>query len=207
MDMGIPINSSRRTARNVFAFLASLLMLFAASSVFAVNLPKASAHDAVIQSDPADGAQLEEFPSEFTLTFSGEPRDSYNTVAVSDTDSNEVLFTTEPEINGNLVTFSTPSDVNPGAGSYLIGFQITSSDGHATRGGVSFSVLGDGATSNEAEQNQDSQNSTETTAQQADDVETPAERTFASWVWFVIAGVVIAVIAVIVGARIANRKG
>lgn len=102
--------------------------------------PVASAHDAVVASNPADGAVLEEFPHSVELTFSGNPRENFNTLAVSDSDKSEVLFTGEPKVSGNKVSLDLPSDLQPGDGNYIIGFQITSSDGHSTRGKTSFTV-------------------------------------------------------------------
>ncbi|KQB86510.1 copper resistance CopC family protein [Corynebacterium lowii] len=115
-----------------------------------------SAHDSVIAATPEDGGTVEEFPREIVLTFSGIPKDTFNTVAVSDSATNEVLFSQEPELDGQEVSIAVPEDVHPGAGDYTVGFQITSSDGHATRGKTTFSVAGEAKeTASAEEQNQD----------------------------------------------------
>ncbi|MCK7676672.1 copper resistance protein CopC [Corynebacterium sp. CCM 9186] len=104
----------------------------------------AVAHDVVLDSTPADGATVEEFPREIVLEFSGIPRDSFNTVAVSDTTTATVLFSDEPVLENQIVRITVPDDIHPGPGEYTVGFQITSSDGHATRGRTTFTVS-DGA--------------------------------------------------------------
>ncbi|NWO16865.1 MAG: copper resistance protein CopC, partial [Corynebacterium sp.] len=104
--------------------------------------PVALAHDSVIGGTVTEGDVLDEFPEEITLEFSGIPREGFNNFAITDQDSGELLFSEEPEINDRELTITTPDDQELGDGSYLLGFQITSSDGHATRGGVSFSAEG-----------------------------------------------------------------
>ena len=80
-----------------------------------------------------------------------------------------MLFDAEPEIKQRELTIEVPDDVKPGPGEYQVGFQITSSDGHATRGSVPFSVAGssdgaagdaaDGDDANDAAAKQDETNS------------------------------------------------
>lgn len=117
---------------------AAAAILVGGASVW--SAPSALAHDAVIASNPVDGAVLKEFPRSVELKFSGEPRENFNTLAISDSDKSEVLFTGEPKIDGNKVSLDLPNDLQPGDGHYIIGFQITSSDGHSTRGKTSFTV-------------------------------------------------------------------
>lgn len=128
----------------------SLQLLWSAITFVAIVFgaaPQAQAHDAVVASTPADGATVSSFPRAFELEFSGIPQQSFNTVAVSDAQSGEVLFTVEPNLDQQFVRFETPAEVHPDAGEYIIGFQITSSDGHATRGKLRFTVSGADATS------------------------------------------------------------
>ena len=116
--------SRRRSLQILWSVITFVAIVFGA-------LPQAQAHDAVVASTPADGAVVASFPREFELEFSGIPQQSFNTVAVSDAQSGEVLFTVEPTLDQQFVRFETPADVQPEAGEYIIGFQITSSDGHA----------------------------------------------------------------------------
>lgn len=120
--------------RRIVAILLAIFMLGIT--------PVAAAHDVVISSNPADGSTISEFPRKITLEFSGIPKDSFNTVAVSNSKTSEVLFRTNPELQDQFVAVDVPDEIQPGAGDYLVGFQITSSDGHATRGKIEFSVSG-----------------------------------------------------------------
>ena len=116
-----------------------------AALVLGGSMPAAFAHDSVIGGSVKDGDQLDEFPKEITLEFSGIPKEDFNTFAVTNADTGEKLFSQEPKLHERDLTIETPADVHPGPGNYQVGFQITSSDGHATRGGVEFSVKGDGS--------------------------------------------------------------
>lgn len=121
----------------------------AAGLAIGLSAPLAVAHDSVIGGNVVGDAPLEEFPREITLEFSGIPRDDFNTFAVSDTASGEVLFDATPTIDGRNLTVEVPQDIEPGDGEYQVGFRITSSDGHSTLGSVPFSV-GSGAGGHEA---------------------------------------------------------
>lgn len=112
--------------------------------------PMASAHDVVLGSNPESGSVLEEFPETIELEFSGIPQDLFNTVALSNTDTGEILFTGEPEINDRILSFDVPTDVDTEPGNYTVGFQITSSDGHATKGSIAFELVGEEVAATEA---------------------------------------------------------
>ena len=121
------------TARRggVVAAIAATTVLYAAP---------AFAHDSVIGSNPEDGAVISQFPDTVLLEFSGEVQDGFSTVAISrEADgSAEVIYSGEPEIDGRNVTLDLPADLAPEAGDYKVGYQIVSSDGHATKGMTSF---------------------------------------------------------------------
>ncbi|RSZ61642.1 copper resistance protein CopC [Corynebacterium hylobatis] len=115
----------------------------------ALSAPAALAHDVVIGGDPADNAVLQEFPDTISLEFSGYVKEDFNTLAISEAESGDVLFSGEPAIDGRWVSLDVPADIEPGAGEYRIGFQITSSDGHSTRGMTTFTVTGGEAAAGE----------------------------------------------------------
>ena len=112
----------------------------AACLAVGLSAPLAAAHDSVIGGNVVSDAPLEEFPREITLEFSGIPKDNFNTFAVSDKTSGDVLFDATPTIDGRNLTVEVPQDIEPGNGDYQVGFRITSSDGHSTLGSVEFSV-------------------------------------------------------------------
>lgn len=112
-----------------------------AVAVFAAPLP-AYAHDAVLDSNPQDGAVVKEFPGEVSLEFSGMIKRDFNTFAITDLDSGEQIFTGEPTVDGQIASLIVPEDKRASDGKYQLGYQITSSDGHATRGKIVFEVSG-----------------------------------------------------------------
>lgn len=115
-------------------------VIAAAASVALIAAPNALAHDAVIGGSPANGEVLEEFPSTLSLEFSGVPQDGFNTFALSRVSDSqpEVLYSGEPELDGQWVSLDVPSGLDTEPGDYRIGFQIVSSDGHATKGMTTF---------------------------------------------------------------------
>ncbi|MCS4535211.1 copper resistance CopC family protein [Corynebacterium sp. HS2168-gen11] len=99
----------------------------------------ARAHDVVVGGNPADGAVIDKLPETLVLEFSAQPKDGFNTIAVTDADK-AVIFSGEPRVEGRNLLFDVPQDVTLKSGEYTIGFQITSSDGHATRGKTTFTI-------------------------------------------------------------------
>lgn len=107
--------------------------------------PAAQAHDSVVGGNVHVDESLDAFPKEITLEFSGVPKEGFNTFAVTNTDTGEVLFDGEPSIDGRELTLPVPAGITPEGENFQVGFQITSSDGHATRGSVPFHVKAAGA--------------------------------------------------------------
>ena len=177
--------------------------------MIAMSAPLALAHDSVVGGNVVSDAPLEEFPREITLEFSGIPKDTFNTFAVSDQDSGEVLFDGTPTIDGRDLTVEVPQDVQPGAGDYQVGFRITSSDGHSTVGSVEFSVA-DGADTDGAA---DSTGTEGTGANAADmdasnsDGALDSLPTAAKWIIGIGAVLVIAAVVVAFGAKTRRANG
>lgn len=126
---------------------AALIILGTVSAASALA-GTAGAHDAVIGGDPENGSVVTDFPSVLTLEFSGQPQDGFNTFALSRVSDNEILFTGEPTLDGRFVSLELPEAVHNTAdeapGEYRIGFQIVSSDGHATKGMTTFTYMPEG---------------------------------------------------------------
>ncbi|MEH0146251.1 copper resistance CopC family protein [Corynebacterium sp. Q4381] len=125
----------------------------AATGVAAALLlaPAAGAHDAVIGGSPANGEVVATFPSTLELTFSGQPKDGFNTVALSRVGGGgaDIVYTGEPDVRGQDVVLDLPGDFAAEPGEYQIGFQIVSSDGHATKGTTTFTYAPDGSATTE----------------------------------------------------------
>ena len=162
-------------------------LAFAPALNGAGTAPVAHAHDSVIASVPADGQNLDEFPRRIEMTFSGVPRDSFNTVAISDADTKEVLITQQPELQDQVISFDVPESLDPGPGAYIVGFQITSSDGHSTRGKLSFSVG-------------DHQVDAGGGAELEEDDGVP------TWAWVAGGGLLAVILAVVAAVAVINRK-
>ncbi|AWT26087.1 copper resistance CopC family protein [Corynebacterium provencense] len=116
----------------------ALLLAPAVTGAGADLLPAASAHDALVGATPADGAVLDTAPREIRLEFSAPPRGTYDTVALSR--DGEVIISETPELDGSILTVEIPADKVLTDGEYTVGYQITSSDGHATRGSYKFTL-------------------------------------------------------------------
>lgn len=166
----------------------------AALATALVTSTPAVAHDVVIGSNPENKSVVQDFPERIELEFSGEPKEGFNTVAISRTEdgSTDVLFTGEPVIEGRNVTLDLPSDLQPEAGDYKVGFQIVSSDGHATKGMTSFSYQPDGAGS-QSQQDSTAKNAAETN-----------ENSSFSALWLLALGAI--VLAVIAMLAVTNRS-
>ncbi len=119
---------------------ASVLIAVLATSLAAGTASLAAAHDAVVGGSPANGAVVEQFPARLELEFSGQPKEGFNTFALSHVTSSgsEVLYSGEPIVEGRKVSLELPDGLDAGPGEYRIGFQIISSDGHTTKGMTSF---------------------------------------------------------------------
>ena len=132
---------SVRSAQRIRGGMMAATLAFGIAAAPATPLvvaPVAAAHDAVVGGSPADGDVVQEFPRTLTLDFSGEVQEGFNTFALSRSDTGEVLFTGEPTVDGRAVSIDLPADIAAEPGDYRIGFQIVSSDGHATKGMTSF---------------------------------------------------------------------
>ncbi|THV30090.1 copper resistance CopC family protein [Glycomyces paridis] len=96
----------------------------------------ASAHAALVSTDPEDGAVLAEAPAEVSATFS-ELLDGPSTeIAVTDP-SGAVVAVADPSFDGD--TFTLPM-LYTTAGEYTVAFRVISEDGHRVDGQLAFTV-------------------------------------------------------------------
>lgn len=123
-----------------------------ALTVATVLAAPAVAHDGVVESNPAVNSTVNEIPRKISLTFSGVPQDGFNSIAL--TKEGKVITREKPHQDGKTLSIEVPEQKDAEPGEYTIGFQITSSDGHATRGAVKFNLAGDSqGTANEGSSN------------------------------------------------------
>lgn len=101
----------------------------------------AAAHDELVASSPAAGAQLTDAPNEVTLTFSADVLTIGAAVIVVD-GSGRDWVAGEPTVSSGTVT--VPLDSGMPAAGYEIRWRVVSEDGHPISGLVPFTV-GDAA--------------------------------------------------------------
>lgn len=126
----------------VSALVTAIVALLAALGITAVlatasALP-AQAHDRLVGSDPADGAQLDAPPAAITLSFSTEPLAVEPQVVVTDA-AGTVVAQGAPTIEGANATLPLDAAALTG-GTYSVAWRVVSSDGHPIEGTLSFGV-------------------------------------------------------------------
>lgn len=114
-----------------------LLLAAGAGAALALSAAgPASAHAAMVGSDPEDGATVETAPASVSATFS-EILDGPSTeIAVTGPDG-EVIDAGDAEYDGD--TFSQPM-LYTVPGEYTVAFRVISEDGHRVDGSVAFTV-------------------------------------------------------------------
>lgn len=123
----VPVRS--RLLPALLALVVGLIVLGAPSA--------ALAHDRLLSSDPADGAQLDASPQTITLTFSATPLDVEPMARVTAEDGT-VVFEGAPTIGDHTATVSLPSALP--AGTTTVDWRVVSEDGHPIEGTFSFHV-------------------------------------------------------------------
>ncbi|SDY50260.1 hypothetical protein SAMN05216215_10284 [Saccharopolyspora shandongensis] len=114
---------------------AAFLCVVALLGLAAVQLP-ASAHAALIGSDPANGAVLEQAPPVSTLRFSDPLDPRFVTVALTDQTGAQVPLA-RPTVENGTIMQPLPGLAK---GGYTLAYRVVSADGHPVSGTVGFSV-------------------------------------------------------------------
>jgi copper transport protein len=120
--------------RRALAGAAGLLL-----GLFGVLLAAApaSAHAALVATDPGNGTIVPDAPNRVTLTFSESVQLISGKIQVLAPD-NSRADQGEPTVNGNAVTISLRS--GGGRGTYLVSFRVISADSHPVGGSITYSV-------------------------------------------------------------------
>ena len=124
----------RRTSlqgRPVVAVLVALAILF-------LGAWPASAHAELVGTDPEEGALLEAAPASVTLTFNEPVRLTSQEVAVYDAAGEPVDSSASSA--GAEVTVALPGAAELADGTYVVSWNVLSSDGHPISGALTFSV-------------------------------------------------------------------
>nr|WP_277628337.1 copper resistance CopC family protein [Arsenicicoccus dermatophilus] len=100
--------------------------------------PTASAHSALVGSDPADGATLAAAPRAVSLTFNETVKGQFSKILVTGPDGAQLPVTTSSA--GPTVTASLPTGL--GGGAYRVVYSVVSADTHRISGQITFTVKG-----------------------------------------------------------------
>nr|WP_228726254.1 copper resistance CopC family protein [Prauserella sediminis] len=167
-----------------------------------VTAAPAAAHNQLIESDPADGASLDEAPQQVTLTFDQPVQrgagEGVNQVAVTGPDGGS-WAKGDVQIDGTTVT--APLHPLGPAGEYVVGFRVLSADGHPVSEELRFTLTSHGP-------GDDTPPGGQTTAPSqagADDARSSGEGESGGipvWVW-----IVAAVVLLGAGVTVALRTG
>ncbi|GAB3095085.1 copper resistance CopC family protein [Isoptericola nanjingensis] len=114
----------------------AVLLAAAVTPALAVAVAQpASAHDRLLSSDPADGATVDEVPTQLTLVFSADVLAAGAQVAVTTADG---TVPAEVTVDGDEAVAALPDDL-PG-GDWDVSWRVVSSDGHPIEGELAFTV-------------------------------------------------------------------
>jgi copper transport protein len=121
------ITAARRVG--LAATLAVLLSLLFASP--------AAAHAELLNTTPANGAQLTRPPTEVKMTFTESVNLLHDGIRLID-GLGAAVTTPDPTVKGGTVTWQMPADLSEGP--YVVTFRVVSADGHPISGAFSFGV-------------------------------------------------------------------
>ena len=131
--MDVPPSKGSPELRRVLSTFTALFMMLGVVTMASPAL----AHDALIASNPADGAALSEAPAQLVLTYNAEIASIGAEVAITAPDGASALGG-DLTIAGTEVTVPLAPDLANGA--YAIAWRVTSSDGHPISGELAFTL-------------------------------------------------------------------
>src|SRR3954464_7832397 len=130
-----PMTVDRPRARKVSAACAGLL--FGLLWVLLGPASPASAHAALVASDPANGTIVPDAPNKVSLTFSESVQLITGKIQVLAPDGSRA-DQGDPQQTGNTVTI--PLRSGGGRGTYLVSYRVVSADSHPVGASVTYSV-------------------------------------------------------------------
>ncbi|GAA2073779.1 hypothetical protein GCM10009821_10240 [Aeromicrobium halocynthiae] len=165
-----------RTGRSVLVLLLATLPLLWGTS--------ATAHSALIDSDPEADSSIEALPERITLTFNEPLNDIGPAMIVRQ--GEETVAELEPQIDGPVASAESPTDLPPG--DYDVVWRVVSADGHPVSGTISFTLAGDASAPDETAPEPGSETTEETAPESAptdeavaDDDTEPAAASSTPW--------------------------
>ena len=139
LNLSVALSELPRVTR---ASRVLLLVLMALGALLASAGP-ASAHAALIGSDPAPGSTIGDSPTEITITFSEHVSVVEGKVIVLAPDGKKISG--PPSVTGDVLHIPVRKVARP-LGTYLVSYRVISADTHPVGGAVTFSVGAPSAT-------------------------------------------------------------
>jgi copper resistance protein C len=124
--------------------LRTLGVALLAAALGGLTAVPAAAHDALLRTEPADGAVLATAPSRVRLVFSDRVLPMGTRVQVTAPDGT-VPAVPDPSVTGASV--DQPLPPAPAPGRYTVLWRVASADGHPVSGRLTFTVTGPASTS------------------------------------------------------------
>ena len=125
----------RQAVRHGTALAAAALVALA---IVLVGVSPASAHAELVSTDPEEGAVLDAAPASVVLTFNEPVRLTSQEVAVYDAEGDPVEASASA--TGVDVTVALAGAADLADGTYVVSWNVLSSDGHPISGALTFSV-------------------------------------------------------------------
>jgi methionine-rich copper-binding protein CopC len=124
-------------ARGRGASILLAVLLTGLTSLGVAVAPPASAHAALVATDPADGARLVISPAQVSATFNEPLQTAFAAMTVVGPDNN-LWSIGDPHIAGPVISVGV-RPLGP-VGQYTVNYRVTSEDGHAVTGSWRFEL-------------------------------------------------------------------
>jgi len=122
----------------VHQWWAAVTAALVALALVLLGASPAAAHAELVETDPAEGAVVRTAPETVTLTFNETVRLTAQEVAVFDATGEQV--DSSASASGPEVSVSLPGAADLDHGTYVVSWNVLSSDGHPISGALTFSV-------------------------------------------------------------------
>ncbi|MDT0545577.1 copper resistance CopC/CopD family protein [Streptomyces lonegramiae] len=133
-----PSRPSRPTTRRLLSVFGALLAALLCALSFGAS--SASAHAALTETDPADGAVVKAAPSQVRLTFSEGVLLSGDSVRVLDPKGNRVDTGKPAHVGGKSSTAGVALHAGLPDGTFTVAWKVVSEDSHPVAGAFTFSI-------------------------------------------------------------------
>ncbi|MFS3127649.1 copper resistance protein CopC [Nocardioides sp. Bht2] len=173
-----------------------------------LGLSPASAHTALVSSDPADGAELTQAPTSVALTFTETMSADLSSASLRIAGNPAVKLPLSVGDSPEILLAEVPATVGSGK-KWTVAYRVVSRDGHPVTGEVNFTVTAPATTESTSPEPTVSATPTATPEPEQTDAETSDEKSddsSSAWWWTVGGIAAVVIIGVGVLAARANRR-